>query len=152
MPLSNKYQNATDFLVGLDQDWAQLIVAVGPCNFEPRLEREPYEALIRAVAYKQLHAKAGDAIIISLVNFYANKFPTPHQLLATEFGILRGCGFSSRKIETLNGIATSTVSGIVPSRVDAEAMTDNDWIERLMTLKGIGRWTVEMLLTFTLER
>lgn len=104
------------------------------------------------MAYQQLHAKAGDAIINRLVNVYANKFPTPHQLLATEFDTLRGCGFSGRKIETLKGIATSTLSGIVPSRVDAEAMTDNDLIERLVTLKGIGRWTVEMLLMFTLER
>lgn len=152
MTLSKKYQNATDFLAGLDQDWAQLIIAVGPCSFEPRLEREPFEALIRAVAYQQLHAKAGDAIINRLVNVYANKFPTPHQLLPTEFDTLRGCGFSGRKIETLKGIATSTLSGIVPSRVDADSMTDNDLIERLVTLKGIGRWTVEMLLMFTLER
>ena len=152
MPLSKKYQNATDFLAGLDQEWAQLIVAVGPCSFEPKLEREPYEALIRAVAYQQLHAKAADAIINRLVNVYDNKFPTPHQLLATELDTLRGCGFSGGKIETLKGIATSTVSGIVPSRMDAEAMTDNDLIERLVTLKGIGRWTVEMLLMFTLER
>ena len=68
MPLSNKYQNATDFLAGLNQDWAQLIVAVGPCNFEPRLEFETYEAFIRAMAYQQLHAKAGDAITNKLVN------------------------------------------------------------------------------------
>lgn len=152
MPLSSKYQNATDFLAGLDQDWAQLIIAVGPCSFEPKLKSEPYEALIRALAYQQLHAKTADTIINRLVNVYDNKFPRPHQLLATEFDTLRGCRFSGIKIEILKDIASSTVSGIVPSRMDAEAMTDKDLIERLVTLKGIGRWTVEMLLMFTLER
>ena len=95
----NSYQNATDFLASLDKDWAQLIVTIGTCGFEPRPQREPYEALIRAVAYQQLHSKAGDAIINRLVNIYDNKFPSPNQLLATEFDTLRACGFSGRKIE-----------------------------------------------------
>jgi DNA-3-methyladenine glycosylase II len=148
----NTYQNATDFLASLDKDWAQLITTIGICGFEPRPQREPYEALIRAVAYQQLHAKAGDAIINRLVNIYDSKFPSANQLLATEFGTLRACGFSGRKIETLQGIATGAISGLIPSRHDADAMSDEDLIERLVTLKGIGRWTVEMLLMFTLER
>ena len=148
----NSYQNATDFLASLDKDWAQLIVTIGTCGFEPRPQREPYEALIRAVAYQQLHSKAGDAIINRLVNIYDNKFPSPNQLLATEFDTLRACGFSGRKIETLQGIATGAISGLIPSRHDADAMADEVLVERLVTLKGIGRWTVEMLLMFTLER
>ena len=148
----NSYQNATDFLASLDKDWAQLIVTIGTCGFEPRPQREPYEALIRAVAYQQLHSKAGDAIINRLVNIYDNKFPSPNQLLATEFDTLRACGFSGRKIETLQGIATGAISGLIPSRHDADAMADEVLVERLVTLKGIGRWTVEMLMMFTLER
>lgn len=149
---SSTYQIATDFLASLDKDWAQLIATIGACGFEPRPQREPYEALIRAVAYQQLHAKAGDAIINRLVNIYDNKFPSANQLLATEFDTLRACGFSGRKIETLQGIATGTISGLIPTRHVADAMTDEDLIEQLVTLKGIGRWTVEMLLMFTLER
>jgi DNA-3-methyladenine glycosylase II len=152
MESTNKYQSATAFLAELDADWAQLIATVGPCTFEPRPAREPYEALIRAVAYQQLHAKAGDAILNRLLAIYGNAFPTPNQLLATQFDTLRACGFSSRKIETIHGIAEGALSGLIPSRDDAEAMTDEDLIARLVALKGIGRWTVEMLLMFTLKR
>lgn len=149
---SEHLQHASRFLSKLDNDWAQLISTVGTCTFEAKPEREPYEALIRAVAYQQLHAKAGDAIIKRLINIYGDVFPTPALLLATEFDALRACGFSARKIETLQNIAKGALSGLVPTRDDADAMADEELIERLVTLKGIGRWTVEMLLIFTLKR
>lgn len=152
MKSSDTYQTATDFLTQLDADWAQLIATVGSCNFEPKPEREPYEALVRAVAYQQLHGKAGDAIIRRFLDIYRNAFPSPEQLLATEFDTLRACGFSARKIETIQGIATGALNGLVPTRLDADVMSDAELIERLVALKGIGRWTVEMLLIFTLER
>lgn len=152
MESTNKYQSVTNFLASLDADWAQLINTVGPCTFEPKPAREPYEALIRAVAYQQLHAKAGDTILNRLLNIYGNVFPSPNQLLATHFDALRTCGFSARKIETIHGVAKGAISGLVPSRDAADTMTDEDLIARLVTLKGIGRWTVEMLLMFTLKR
>ncbi len=149
---THHFQQASDFLTSLDTDWAQLIEIVGECQFEPKPAREPYEALIRAVAYQQLHAKAGDAIIKRLLNIYGDVFPAPSQLVATEFDSLRACGFSARKIETINEIAEGAISGLVPTRADADTMTDEDLIRRLVTLKGIGRWTVEMLLMFTMAR
>ena len=146
------YQAATEFLSALDDDWAALIATVGACTFATRPEREPYQALVRAVAYQQLHARAGDAIIERFLAIYDDAFPTPNQLLATEFDSLRACGFSGRKFETIKGIAEGALSGLVPSRQDADAMPDEELIKRLVILKGIGRWTVEMLLIFTLER
>ena len=152
MEAVKNYQSATDYLAKLDADWAQLIALVGPCSFTPKPAREPYEALIRAVAYQQLHAKAGDAILNRLLSIYGHEFPSPHQLLSTSFEALRACGFSAKKIETISGIASAALTGIVPTRTQADLMTDEDLIARLVTLKGIGRWTVEMLLIFTLER
>jgi len=146
------FRQATCFLASIDADWTQLIQTVGECQFEPKPTREPYEALIRAVAYQQLHAKAGDAIIKRLLNIYGDAFPAPLQLLQTEFDSLRACGFSARKIETIQGIAEGAISGLVPTRTDAETIADEDLIQRLVTLKGIGRWTVEMLLMFTMVR
>jgi len=146
------YQAATDFLVSLGADWAELIDTVGPCTLEVRSNREPYESLIRALAYQQLHAKAGDAILGRLLNLYGQQFPSPQQLLVTEFDALRICGFSARKIETLYGIAHASLNGLVPSRVEAESLSDDALITRLVTLKGIGRWTVEMMLMFSLAR
>lgn len=152
MEAVKNYQSATDYLAKLDADWGQLIALVGPCSFTPKPAREPYEALIRAVAYQQLHAKAGDAILNRLLSIYGHEFPSPHQLLSTSFEALRACGFSAKKIETISGIASAALTGIVPTRTQADLMTDEDLIARLVILKGIGRWTVEMLLIFTLER
>ncbi len=148
----NTYQQASLFLSNIDSDWANLIATVGLCNFEPRPEREPYEALVRAVAYQQLHGKAGDAIIKRFKKVYNDAFPQPSELLATDFEILRACGFSGRKIETIKGIAEGALNGVVPKRDIADKMSDEELINRLVALKGIGRWTVEMLLMFTLER
>jgi len=149
---TNSVEQATQFLSQLDADWAQLIQQVGLCAFPPITEREPYEALMRAVAYQQLHPKAGDAILARLLNQFLGQFPSPAQLLMAEFDALRACGFSGRKIETLQGIAQGALDGLVPSRSLADSMSDEALIARLVTLKGIGRWTVEMMLMFTLER
>lgn len=148
----NPYHLATDFLSAQDADWARLIEMVGPCTFAPKAEREPYEALLRAVAYQQLHGKAGDAIMKRFCALYGEAFPAPQQILATEFDALRACGFSARKIATIQGIANGAISGLVPTRPEADGMTDAALIERLVELKGIGRWTVEMMMMFTLQR
>lgn len=151
-PVIDDYAAASAYLSQLDEDWAGLIRLVGPCSHRPRPEREPYEALVRAVAYQQLHVKAGDAILGRLLALHSDAVPAPEQLLRMEFQALRACGFSTRKIETLQGIAAATLSGIVPDRHAADRMPDDALIERLVSLRGIGRWTVEMLLIYTLGR
>ena len=145
------YAEATQFLSAIDDDWANLIATVGACAFTPKAERNPYEALVRAVAYQQLHQKAGDAILGKFIGHFG-QFPTPEKLIAAEFDDLRACGFSGRKIETLKGIANGTISGLVPPRDIADTLSNEALIARLVTLKGIGQWTVEMMLMFTLER
>lgn len=108
---------------------------------------------MRAIAYQQLHAKAGDAIIGRLLGLHpSGAFPGPEQILATDVAQLRGCGFSASKIATLQGIAQATLDGIVPDYATAQAMDDEALIKRLVTLRGVGRWTVEMLLIYSLER
>ncbi|WP_434988002.1 DNA-3-methyladenine glycosylase family protein [Pseudomonas protegens] len=144
---------ATRFLAALDADWAALIAAVGPCLHQPRPEREPYQALVRAVAYQQLHARAGDAILGRLrALFPGQDFPTPGQLADASLESLRGCGFSARKVATLQGIAQATLDGRVPDAASARGLDDEQLIERLIQLPGISRWTVEMLLIYSLER
>lgn len=139
-------------LAALGADWAELIDTIGPCRLQLRPEREPYEALARAVAYQQLHGQAAAAIFNRLLACNAGRMPEPAALLAMEHDELRACGFSARKIETLRQLATGVQTGQVPSRRQAARMDDEILIKRLVALKGIGRWTVEMLLIFTLER
>ena len=148
-----RYETSAAFLRNVDDDWAQLIDQVGPCRHEPKAAREPYEALVRAIAYQQLTAKAGDAIIARLKAFSQNDdFPTPGQLVMAEFDTLRACGFSAAKIATIQAIADGALSGLVPSRECAAAMDDETLITRIAAIKGVGRWTVEMLLIYSLER
>lgn len=143
---------ASAHIASIDADWLRLVNAVGPCTHLPKPEREPYEALLRAVAYQQLHARAAEAILGRLLALYQGNFPRPQQLLAMDEQQLRSCGFSGRKTTTLKALAQAAIDGLVPNRTLAEQMPDDELIERLVSLPGIGRWTVEMLLIYTLER
>ena len=143
----------TNFLAQLDPDWARLIKAIGPYQLELHGHREPYEALIRAIAYQQLHGRAAEAILGRLiVRFPDSDFPQPHEILAMDDAELRACGFSASKILAIKGIAAATLEGAVPTAAVAQSMTDEALIKQLVALRGVGRWTVEMLLIFTLGR
>ncbi|MFF7064132.1 DNA-3-methyladenine glycosylase family protein [Pseudomonas sp. NPDC008258] len=147
------YREATDYLAALDPDWARHIAATGPCLHQATPGREPYEALVRAIAYQQLHARAAEAILGRLLALFPQaEFPSPEQLLAASPDALRACGFSASKLATVQGIAQARLEGRVPTREEALAMADEALIERLVALRGVGRWTVEMLLIYCLER
>ncbi|SEO09297.1 DNA-3-methyladenine glycosylase [Pseudomonas sp. NFACC39-1] len=151
--MSVPYHDASTFLASLDEDWRRHVEMIGPCLLQPKPSRDPYEALVRAIAYQQLHAKAGDAILGRFLRLFPGAtFPSPEQILATDTQQLRDCGFSASKIVTIQGIAQATLDAVVPDYVTALAMDDEALIERLITLRGIGRWTVEMLLIYSLER
>jgi 3-methyladenine DNA glycosylase/8-oxoguanine DNA glycosylase len=82
---AGRYDQSVAFLRNLDADWARLIDLVGPCLHDPKAAREPYEALIRAIAYQQLTAKAGDAIIGRLKALFKDApFPTPANLIEVD--------------------------------------------------------------------
>lgn len=148
-----RYRASVKFLKNAGDDWRKLIDLVGPCLHDPKAAREPYEALVRAIAYQQLTAKAGDAIIGRLKALYPETlFPAPEDLVSADFEALRGCGFSGAKIATIKAISEGALSGLVPTREVAVKMDDEVLIERIASIKGIGRWTVEMLLMYSLER
>jgi DNA-3-methyladenine glycosylase II len=148
-----RYDASVAFLRGLDDDWAGLVANVGPCRHDPKAAREPYAALVRAIGYQQLTAKAGDAIIARFRALYPDTmFPTPENIMVAGFDTLRACGFSAAKIATIKAIAEGTLSGLIPPRNVVGTMDDEALIARAVTIKGIGRWTVEMLLMYSLER
>ena len=125
----------------------------GKCELKPDWERETYEALVRAVAHQQLHGKAAESILSRLTGrFPEQPFPTPKQLSRLRMESYRTCGFSEAKALAIIGIAKAQERGKIPSRADSVTMTDNVLISSLMQLRGIGRWTVEMFLIFTLGR
>ena len=136
-----------------DRRFAALIRRVGPPGLAVEKRRSPYEALTRAIAHQQLHGRAALAILGRFEALYPGQsFPTPAQVLATEDVALRACGFSATKIACIRAIAAATLDGTIPTRRESTRLSDEALIERLTTIRGIGRWTVEMLLIFTLGR
>jgi DNA-3-methyladenine glycosylase II len=136
-----------------DPAFGALIRRVGPPRMDIQRQRSPYEALMRAIAHQQLHGKAAEAILARFTALYlGGLFPEPDQVLATDDMALRGCGFSGSKIVALRDICARTLDGTVPSRRASTRLSDLALIERLVTIRGVGRWTVEMLLIFTLGR
>ncbi len=139
----------------LSQDvaWKALIKRVGRPRLEIERGRSPYEALMRAIAHQQLHGTAARAILARFDALYpGGMFPQPEQVLATPEAALRGCGFSGSKIGCLRDISAHALDGTVPTRRQAARLSDAELIERLTSIRGVGRWTVEMLLIFTLGR
>ncbi|WP_409310536.1 DNA-3-methyladenine glycosylase family protein [Pectobacterium sp. B1J-3] len=145
-------RRAAIHLSTISERWANLITQVGICRHQTAPHREPYEALIRAVAHQQLTTRAGDAMIAKLITTHGGRFPSAKQLVDCSTETLRQCGFSARKVETLHAISHGALSGLVPSLKQAYEMDDETLINQLSTLKGIGRWTVEIFLIYSLER
>ncbi|GAA5157956.1 DNA-3-methyladenine glycosylase 2 family protein [Viridibacterium curvum] len=148
---------AARHLAACDPDWATLISLVGTCALDAstseRSNREPYEALVRSIAYQQLHGKAAETILGRfLARFPDTPFPAPAQVLACDVADMRACGFSASKVAAIREIADKTLVGVVPTRAEATTLSDEELIARITTLRGVGRWTVEMLLIFTLGR
>jgi DNA-3-methyladenine glycosylase II len=149
----DNYGAAIAHLASCEPDWATLIALIGPCEMSPSKDREPFHALLHAVAHQQLNGRAAQAIFNRFLTLYPDDdFPPPEKILATPDIALRACGFSLNRIATIRGIAEKTIDGIVPTRRKARLMSNEELIARLTTLHGIGRWTVEMLLMHTLGR
>jgi DNA-3-methyladenine glycosylase II len=126
----------------------------GPCTLEPRWRQSPYQSLVRAVVYQQLSGKAAATILGRVLALFPEvRFPSPEQLLEADEALLRGAGLSRQKSTYLREIAAQAVAGVVPTRRSVLTRLDDEAIiERLVAVKGVGRWTVEMMLMFTLGR
>jgi DNA-3-methyladenine glycosylase II len=130
----------------------RVIRQVGPCTLKPA-RRQPYEALVRAIAHQQVHGRAAEAILGRfLARCEGPGFPPPEAVLALSPEAMRACGLSANKVLAIRDIAEKAAAGVVPTRAAARRLDDEALIARLIPLRGVGRWTVEMLLIFTLGR
>jgi DNA-3-methyladenine glycosylase II len=111
----------------------------------------PFESLLESILYQQLHGKAA-ATIHARVREYFGGDPAPQLLLDTPDGVLRTAGVSGNKVRALKDLAARTLDGTVPTHAAIKKMTDAEIVERLTQVRGIGPWTVEMLLIFRMGR
>ena len=139
-------------LIGVDHQMAALIARIGQCGLRMETRREPFESLVRAIAHQQLHARAAEAMLGRLVARSGGAFPSPEALLALDDAGYRACGFSAGKSAAMRAVSEARRAGIVPTRRQAQRLSDAELVARLVPLRGIGVWTVEMLLIFSLGR
>ena len=128
------------------------IATAGPLTRAAPEFSDPYLALLSAVAHQQMHARAALAILGRLKALSGDALPAPAALFALSDEALRGCGFSGAKIAAMRDIAAKAAEGLIPSRARALRLSDEELVSRLITIRGVGQWTVEMLLIFTLRR
>ncbi len=140
-------------LTAADPELGLIIGRSTAFRVRPTRAQSLFAALLESIVYQQLSGKAAETILGRVVAlFRPRRFPRPEDLLAVPEARLRAAGLSRNKAAALKDLARRTLDGTVPSLARAQAMTDEELIERLTTVRGVGRWTVEMILIFRLGR
>ena len=159
------HTEALEHLSRVDRKLARIIAKSGPCGLQPERTQSIFEALLESIIYQQLNGKVAATITGRVKALFPENtqrvrsrrglvaaFPTPEQVLAATPELLRSAGLSQAKMLAIRDLAVKTLDGTVPSAREAHRMSDDELVERLVQVRGIGRWTVEMLLLFRLGR
>jgi DNA-3-methyladenine glycosylase II len=156
-PLPFDHREAIAHLSKADRRLARLIERTLAKSVEFRLNIEeaqtPYESLLEAIVYQSISGKAAKVIYERIAAHGANgRCPTPQEVLKLRKLTLRKAGLSFAKIAAVRDLAQKTIEGVVPTLDEAVKMTDQELVDRLISVRGIGAWTVEMFLIFRLGR
>jgi len=158
-PRAPRYDSAAAIahLSAADPKLARLIQRAGPFTLRVASAQSPFEALVEAIIYQQLHGKAAATIHRRMLDSFAEVsgpgvHPSAHDLLDCPNEQLRAAGLSKNKMLALRDLAAKTIDGTVPTLPQIRRMSDEAIIEHLTQVRGIGRWTVEMMLIFRLSR
>lgn len=135
-----------------DKTLATLIRRVGPFTMESRAHLTPFQGLLRAIVYQQLSGLAAGSIDRRFKALFPGRRPSAKRLLEIDDDTLRGVGLSRSKVASMQDLARKSLDGVLPNRRALADMDDEVIIEQLVNVRGIGRWTAEMLLIFNLGR
>ena len=136
-----------------DDRLAELIANTLPFRMDSDPLQSPYEALLESIAYQSISGKAAATIFGRVKALGANgRAPAPEEMLKLRKSALRKAGLSGAKVLAMKDLAKKTTEGIVPSLEEAQKLSDEELVERLVSVRGIGAWTVEMFLIFRLGR
>lgn len=164
--MKDRHAAACAHLAKVDKRLAKLMAKCPPCGIKPNYMQNVFEALMESIVYQQLSGKAAATILHRVKSLFcapdaplhdtrhgkALPFPTPEQLLAAPDERLRSAGLSGNKTRSVKDLAAKTLDGTVPDIEKIKKMSDDAIIEHLTQVRGIGRWTVEMILLFNLYR
>jgi len=159
------HTGAVAHLSRVDRKLGKIIAKAGPCGLQPETTQSLFESLMEAIIYQQLHGKAAATITARVKALFPEEphriktrhgvqagFPSPEQVLAATPELLRSAGLSQNKMLAIRDLAAKALDGTVPTVREAQKMSDDALVEHLTSVRGIGRWTVEMLLIFRLGR
>ena len=151
MPPRPNHRKAINHLKNSDPVMAEVIARVGKCALEPRADGTHFDAVMRAIIFQQLSGQAAGTIHRRFQELYGGRDPSPKELLRTSDAKLRAVGLSGQKTRYLKDLATRVESGECP--IDSlDELSDDEIIEALTSVKGVGRWTAQMFLMFRLGR
>ena len=145
-------EEAVRHLSTADATLAALMERAGPFAMQIRKLHDPFEALARNIVFQQLHGNAAAAIHKRVLDLFGGGKLRPADIIGAPEEALRGAGLSGAKLAALKDLAAKTADGTVPTLARLRRMSDEEIVERLTRVRGIGRWTVEMLLMFRLGR
>ncbi len=146
------FAEACRALAAADPKLGMLMERAGPFTLRLKSQHSPFEALLEAVLSQQLHGTAARAILHKLLKLFGDIHPTPELLLQQPDEAMRAAGLSKNKMLALQDLARKTLDGTVPGLMQIRKMADEEIISRLTAVRGVGVWTVEMLLIFRLGR
>lgn len=129
-----------------------LIEAAGPFTVQPEEDIDPFPYLLRSIVFQQLNGTAAGTIHGRLLGLYEHRVPTPEQLLATDIDTLRSVGLSGNKALAVLDLAEHARAGELPTHAELPTLPDLEIVDRLTRVRGIGPWTVHMVLLFHLGR
>ena len=136
-----------------DEVLKELIAAAAPFEIDVTGEESPYEVLLESIAYQSISGKAAATIYGRIKAMGENgRPPAPEKMLKIPMAKLRKAGLSRAKVLAFKDLAKKALAGIVPTHDEALKLSDEELVERLVCVRGIGAWTVEMFLIFRLGR
>ena len=149
-----KPANAIAHLKAADPALAAIIDTIGPFRMQLKVSRSLFGSLAEAIVYQQLSNKAAATIYGRVEALYPDAPDgfTPRHILKTPDEALRGCGLSRAKVLAVQDLARRVEDGELPTLDVAQDIPDAELIERLVKVRGIGRWSAEMFLMFRLGR
>lgn len=150
--LQPEWSQALEHLCAADPKLAALIAQVGPCTMQIPHAFSIFYSLSRSIVYQQLAGAAASAILGRVEALFPKGRMTPKNLLAMDEATLRAAGLSQNKLAALRDLAAKCLDGTVPTKRSLARMEDEEIITRISQVRGIGRWTVEMMLIFRLGR
>jgi 3-methyladenine DNA glycosylase/8-oxoguanine DNA glycosylase len=151
--LAFNLDEAIRYLSERDEQLKRLIAETAPFQIDADDAQSPYQVLLEAIAYQSISGKAAATIFGRIKALGENgRPPTPEKMLKIPTAKLRKAGLSGAKAAAMKDLAKKTIAGIVPTHDEALKLSDDELVKRLVAVRGIGAWTVEMFLIFRLGR